>query len=289
MVDKGDTAVTGIVFDMEQLTLTDGPGVRTTVFLKGCPLRCQWCHNPEGLSTQPQLMVSPNGCTGCGACKRVCKHPEHCVSCGACVPVCPQNLRKLCGEPYTAQQLAQLLLRDREYLTSLGGGVTFSGGEPTAQSTFLLQTIALLKGMHCAVETCGYCSPEVFQEVLRAVDYLMMDVKLVDPAKHRFYTGVDNAPILQNLVLLKQWDKPFRIRVPLIPGVNDDWDNLEQTAALLEGAPMLEGVELLPYHVTAGAKYPMVGRTYAPSFPVDRAPERHTEPFTRRGINCRVL
>lgn len=279
----------GIVFDIEQLTVTDGPGVRTTVFLKGCPLRCQWCHNPEGLSIQPQLMVSPNGCAHCGACQAVCSHRDGCVACGACVEVCPQNLRRICGRRYTPEQLARELMRDRDYLTALGGGVTFSGGEPTAQSTFLLETIALLDGMHCAVETCGYCSSEVFQAVLRAVDYIMMDVKLVDSEKHRYYTGVDNAPILQNLALLKRGDRPFCIRVPLVPGVNDDWENLERTAELLEGARSLERVELLPYHVTAGAKYPMLGLIYAPSFQTDRIPEQDIEPFAKRGISCRVL
>lgn len=279
----------GMVFDIQQLTVTDGPGVRTTVFLKGCPLRCQWCHNPEGLSPRPQLMVSGQRCIHCGACQRVCPHPDHCEACGACVTACPLNLRRICGRAYSPAELAGELLRDREYLTALGGGVTFSGGEPTAQSAFLLETIRLLEGMHCAVETCGYCSRETFRQVLWAADYLILDIKLADPVKHRRYTGVDNRLILQNLSQLKEGHKPFTIRIPLIPGVNDDWENMERTAALMEGAKALERVELLPYHLTAGAKYPMVGLEYAPAFSTSRSPRRELQPFVRRGIPCRVL
>ena len=279
----------GTVFDIQQMTLADGPGVRTTVFLKGCPLRCQWCHNPEGLSPRPQLMVSPNGCAACGACRRVCPSPERCVACGACVKVCPANLRKICGVEYTPEELAELLLADREYLTALGGGVTFSGGEPTLQSEFLLETLALLKPMHRAVETCGYCPEETFLKVIEAVDYVIMDIKHTDSAVHRRYTGVDNAPILSNLELLKKSGKPFRIRVPLIPGVNDSRENLETTARLVAGAPMLEKVELLSYHQTAGAKYSMVGMTYQPEFDVSLPPEQWPECFREKGICCDVL
>ena len=281
--------MTGVVFDVQQLTVTDGPGVRTTVFFKGCPLRCQWCHNPEGLSPQPQLMVSTQRCVHCGACRQICPSPDRCVTCGSCVAVCPLHLRRICGRVYSPEELAEELMRDRDYLTALGGGVTFSGGEPTAQSAFLLETIGLLQGMHCAVETCGYCSQETFQQVLRAADYLILDIKLVDPAKHRRYTGADNRLILNNLALLKQGLKPFTIRIPLIPGVNDDEENLERTAELLEGASGLERVELLPYHLTAGAKYPMVGIAYTPTFQTDRSPRRDLQPFVRRGIPCRIL
>ena len=279
----------GTVFDIKQLAVFDGPGARTTVFLKGCPLRCMWCHNPEGLSPLPQLMVSKNSCTHCGKCLSVCPSPGDCILCGKCTKVCPNNLRKICGNIYTPEQLATLLLRDKDYLTSLGGGVTFSGGEPTLQHEFLLETVELLGDMHKAVETCGYCTSEIFKSVIDAMDYVMMDLKLIDPVKHKYYTGVDNAPILKNLEQLKNSGKTFRIRIPVIPGANDYDENFEATAKLLVNCPTLDMVELLPYHKTAGAKYTMVNMEYSPSFDISAKPNINTELFKSYGINCSRL
>ena len=188
-----------------------------------------------------------------------------------------------------AAELAELLLRDRDYLTALGGGVTFSGGEPTMQGAFLLEVVSLLQGMHCAVETCGYCDSALFSALLEKLDFFILDLKLADDAMHRHYTGVSNRRILDNLRLLKAQRKPFRIRIPLIPGVNDSVDNLTRTAALLTDAPSLECVELLRYHQTAGAKYAMVGMTYAPEFEQKQPPNSDCTPFERLGISCRVL
>ncbi|MDL2254258.1 glycyl-radical enzyme activating protein, partial [Ruminococcaceae bacterium OttesenSCG-928-I18] len=194
---KGGMYRTGVVFDIEQLTVTDGPGVRITVFLKGCPLRCTWCHNPEGLSPRPQLMVTASACVHCGRCGPVCEHPQECVSCGACVGVCPKNARRISGKAYTSQELAVRLMRDRDYLSELGGGVTFSGGEPLLQAAFLLETVGQMPGMHCAVETSGYAAPALFKEVADAMDYVIMDIKLVDEERHRRYTGRGNRRILE--------------------------------------------------------------------------------------------
>ena len=279
----------GTVFDIKQLAVFDGPGVRTTVFLKGCPLRCMWCHNPEGLSPAPQLMVSKNSCTHCGKCSAVCPSPEQCILCGRCIKVCPNNLRKICGEKYTPEKLASRLLKDREYLEMLGGGVTFSGGEPSMQAQFVVETVRLLEGMHCAVETCGFCSPAVFEEMIGAMDYILMDLKLIDSEQHKKYTGVGNAPILRNLKQLKASGKPFRIRIPVIPGVNDSEENFAATAELLKGCRTLEKVELLPYHKTAGAKYSMVNMEYAPAFDIGAAPALNTELFESYGITCTKL
>lgn len=279
----------GIVFDIVEMTVNDGPGVRTTVFLKGCPLRCQWCHNPEGLSFQPQRMVSSAGCINCGACRSVCPSPDACIACGECVKVCPVRLRRIVGTVYQPEELAVLLRKHQDFLARMEGGVTFSGGEPTAQPEFLISVLKLLKGMHRAIETCGFCDTKIFQQILEHVDYVIMDIKLVDSQKHRQFTGVDNKKILANLAYLKQSGLPFLIRVPLIPGVNDHHENLEQTAILLEGCSTLEGVELLPYHQTAGAKYPMVGIPYAPVFDVTKETHRDTQVFERRGIPCRCL
>lgn len=206
----GDNAsATGTVFDIKQLAVYDGPGIRTTVFLKGCPLRCMWCHNPEGLSYKPQLMVSMNNCLHCGACIRACPNGgKSCTACGRCIRACPQGLRKLCGTRYEASALAEKLLRDKDYLTAMGGGITFSGGEPTGQPEFLLEVLDRTAAMHRAIETSAYCSSKVFSAVLARVDYVMMDLKLMDPERHRHYTGVPNEPILENLERLKKAASP---------------------------------------------------------------------------------
>ena len=285
-----NASAVGTVFDIKQLAVYDGPGIRTTVFLKGCPLRCMWCHNPEGLSYKPQLMVSTNNCLHCGACVRVCPNGGNaCTACGQCIRACPQGLRKLCGKRYTAQELAQKLLRDKDYLAAMSGGVTFSGGEPTGQPEFLLETLERVAGMHRAIETSGYCSGTVFEAVLARVEYVMMDLKLMDPERHRHYTGVPNEPVLENLERLKKSGKPFRIRIPVIPGVNDSDENFEQTAQHLLDAENLEQVELLPYHVTAGAKYEMVGLSYRPEFNTAAAPRLNTEIFRQHGLQCTHL
>lgn len=279
-------SLTGVVFEIKELAVFDGPGIRTTVFLKGCPLRCQWCHNPEGLSPHRELMVSGNGCSHCGRCQAVCPSPKACTLCGACVHSCPNRLRKICGDEYTPDELAALLSKDADYLAAQGGGVTFSGGEPTMQGEFLLAVLKRIPQMHKAIETSGYCAPELFRAIIDHLDYVMMDLKIMDEAKHRHYTGVSNHLILRNLEQLKASGKPFVIRIPVIPGVNDSEENYTATAKVLSGAVNLQTVELLPYHKTAGAKYSMVGREYRPEFDIQAKPNLDTEIFHRYGIPC---
>lgn len=287
--EKCGKSVSGVIFDIKQFAVFDGPGIRTTVFLKGCPLRCMWCHNPEGLSFEPQLMVSKNGCTGCGRCVEICGHPEGCILCGECVRACPNRLRKICGDRIGSEELADRLLKDRDYLEHEGGGVTFSGGEPTGQPEFLLDVLRRLRPMHRAIETCGYCRTDLFRDILGELDYIIMDLKLADDEKHQYYTKVSNRLILKNLEQVKKSEKPFCIRIPVIPGVNDTVENYRQTAALLKDAGHLETVELLPYHKTAGAKYEMVGRSYCPEFDINRGPNLDPEEFRKAGIPCRVM
>ncbi len=279
----------GIVFDIKQMAVFDGPGIRTTVFLKGCPLRCRWCHNPEGLSFSPQLMVSGNGCTHCGSCRRICPSPDHCTHCGTCVRACPMRLRKIAGTPYEAKDLAKKLLRDKEIFAMNGGGITLSGGEPTSQPEFVLELLSLTKDLHRAMETCGYCPPETFRNILDQLDYLLMDIKLADPILHKQWTGKDNHWILENLEQVKTWGKPFVIRIPLIPGVTDTPENLTATAKLLEGAAHLVRVELLPYHTTAGAKYEMTGQVYQPDFDPAKPVNTDCTAFTSRDIPAVIL
>ena len=281
--------MTGVVFDIKEFAVFDGPGIRTTVFMKGCPLRCQWCHNPEGLSPEPQLTVSPNGCRHCGECMKHCPHPDRCVACGACIPWCKQGLRRIAGRRQTAQELAEKLLKGRALLEESGGGFTFSGGEPLMQWPFVREVIGLLDGMHCAIETSGYASDEVFRDAMSRLNLIMMDIKLTSPEKHRHFTGVDNAPILRHADMLCQGDTPFIIRMPLIPGVNDEPAHFEAVAARVAGAKSLVRIELLPYHKTAGAKYGMVGMTYRPEFDTNRPVQIDTEPFEKRGIPVVIM
>ena len=279
--------MTGHVFDLEEFAVYDGPGIRYAVFLKGCPLRCRWCHNPEGLSAAPQIMVSQL-CVHCGACRQVCPSPERCTGCGACIRVCPAGSRRLCGREMTAEAVAEKIRPSLPVLQLNGGGVTFTGGEALMQPDFVLAIRALLPEAHAAVATSGYAAPEVFPRVAKAMDLVIMDVKLADLRLHRQWTGVDNGLILQNLDWLRESGIPFWIRIPLIPTVNDTEENMRRTAALLKGAPRLERVELLPYHKTAGAKYGAVGMNYDPGFPTGQEPQIHLEPFQEAKIPCVV-
>ena len=283
---------TGIIFDIKEFSVYDGPGVRSTVFLKGCPLRCKWCHNPEGLSPSPEVFVSAGSCLGCGKCKIPdCERDENgvCTACGKCIYKCPGALRRICGKSYTCDELEKILLRQSVFFKD-GGGVTFSGGEPTMQSEFLIEMLSRLrkKGIHCAVQTCGYTSPEVFSRIIENTDFFLYDIKLADEARHIEYTGVSNRLILNNLSALIESGVPFIARTPVIAGVNDSSENLSATAELVKNAKNLQRFELLPYNGAAGGKYPMVGKTF--EYPDFKAPERiDASPFKNRGIECRVL
>lgn len=246
-----------VVFDIQGFALSDGPGIRTTVFFKGCPLRCLWCHNPEGLSPEPELCVKVARCTHCGKCMSGCSH-EECQKWGRCLHICPAGNISVVGKEYAPDGLAELVLRDRDIFKSSGGGVTFSGGEPLLNSKFIAELVPKLEGIHTAVETCGYVDERSFAIALGCIDYFLFDLKVYDSAKHREYTGVDNAKIHRNLRALQESGKPHVIRVPIIPGYTDDEENLRGIAELAGDSP----VELLPYNILAGAKYANFGREY---------------------------
>ena len=247
----------GIIFSIEEFAINDGPGIRTTVFLKGCPLRCAWCHNPEGWSRNPQWLEKKGG-------------------------------KELCGYEISAEDLAGKLMRDKELYRDSGGGVTFTGGEPLVPATFLCEVMRQLPHVHKAIETSGFAPEEAFRQVLALADLILMDIKIADSELHNRYTGQDNAVIRNNLNILKASGKPFVIRIPLIPGVNDSLENMEATADMIKEAEGLQRVELLRYHKTAGAKYPMVGLPYNPPFDENKEPEVH-DVFTDRGIKLLVL
>jgi len=244
--------MTGTIFDIKEFSLHDGPGPRTTVFLKGCPLQCRWCHNPEGLSPKPQLMIKHTLCTSCGKCKQPCLH-EDCKNFSRCVHICPNGLISISGNKFTPDELVKVLLKNIDFYIENGGGITFSGGEPLMQSEFLLDAISKLP-CHTAIQTSGYASKEVFCKTINAVDYVMMDIKLADRELHKKYTGVYNDIIIENFRYLKESGKEYIIRTPLIPNICDTYENLKQIKEIIGCSPW----EQLPENTFWKAKYSMI-------------------------------
>lgn len=231
----------GIIFSVEEFAIHDGPGIRTTIFLKGCPLRCVWCHNPEGISPHPQYLQKKEGKT-------------------------------LCGMTMTTKELADSILKNKTIFIRNKGGITLSGGEPLMQSDFIIELLQMLPGIHKAIETSGYAPEVVFRQVISHVDLVLFDIKHTDPVLHKKYTGKRNELILRNLNYLCNTSTLFIVRIPLIPEVNDTFENMESIANMLKNASGLVRVELLKYHKTAGAKYTMIGQEYNPPFDTTKEP-----------------
>ncbi len=279
-----------LVFSIEEFSVFDGPGIRTSVFLMGCPLRCEWCHNPEGQSFSNFIVRSPNGCVSCGSCTDYAEVRDgKTVFTEQSIKNCPNNLLRYCGEEYTPTELCDKLSRNFAILNASGGGVTFSGGEPTASPDFLLECLALLDGkVHRAVQTSGFCSPEVFERVLENCEYMLFDIKLVDGALHKRYTGLSNKVVLKNFTALAKSGRDFVIRTPLVPGVTDTEQNMRDIAMLLSDNGV-KYIELLPYNKMAGAKYPLAGREYTPSFDERSEANVRTEIFAEYGIEAKKI
>lgn len=254
---------TGLVFDVQRFSLHDGPGIRTTVFLKGCPLACRWCHNPEGMTAAPEIVVSPERCIGCGACVKACPHGlpsgiaggwvagrERCDACGLCVDACPTEARRLAGRVVTVGELVGEAARDRVFFDQSGGGVTFSGGEPLHQAAFVLACLEALgeRGIHTAVDTCGLVDRDDLLRAAGLADLVLFDIKHLDGGSHAEWTGAPNGRILANLEALARGTGTIWLRVPVVPGVNDGAENLRRTAEFAASLPGIERVSLLPYH-----------------------------------------
>ena len=239
-----------MIFDIERNSYVDGPGIRTTVFFKGCNVRCAWCHNPESQSPKPQMLFYRDKCKGCGKCKAICPTPDHCTLCGKCTFYCPVDARKVCGKEYTVEEVLAEVLKDKAFYDNSGGGVTFSGGECMLQVDFLAEILQKCKenGIHTAVDTAGHVPFASFEKVLPYTDLFLYDIKVMDPEKHKTYVGADNALILENLKKLLKAGANIWIRIPVIGGINDSVEEMQNVKEFLTLWGKPQKVELLPYH-----------------------------------------
>ena len=254
--------LTATIFDIERNSFVDGPGIRTTVFFKGCNLKCAWCHNPESQDFKPEMMYYRDKCLGCGKCREICPTPDNCTLCGKCCIYCPVDARKVCGKGYTVDKVFAEIIKDKPYYENSGGGVTFSGGECMLQIDFLVEILKKCKenGIHTAVDTAGHIPFENFEKILPYTDLFLYDIKLFDDEKHKEYVGVSNSLILDNLKKLFKTNARVWIRIPVISGVNDSIEEIEKIKDFLLEYGKVEKVELLPYHAMGENKYGAIGK-----------------------------
>ncbi len=263
------------IFEIKRFAVHDGDGIRTTVFFKGCPLRCKWCHNPEGLSAEPELAFYESKCIGCGECVAVCKQSAHvfgdnghvfergkCVACGKCEEVCLGSALYLFGREYTADEVFDLVMEDEPFFRASGGGITLSGGECLMQADFCAELLSRFKaaGVNTAVDTCGFAPKSAITKVLPFTDVFLFDIKAISEEVHIACTGKSNAPILSNIRYVDSLNKKIEIRVPFVPGYNDgEMSKIADFVKSLSGAVK---VRVLPYHNLAGSKYAALGTAY---------------------------
>lgn len=277
--DSNENGIQGTVSNIERYTLHDGPGIRTTVFLKGCPLRCLWCSNPESQESHPEIIYIKDRCSGCGRCLEVCEQNaivqeseftpvkflyDLCNGCGLCVEQCAPEALTIAGKEMTAEAVCEVAARDILFYKHSQGGITLSGGEPLAQPEFSAEVLRLCqqKGIHTAIQTCGYAPINNLKKVVPFIDLIIYDIKHMNDKEHKRLTGVSNKLILENLRFLSAQRKRIIIQMALIPGFNDSAENMRAVFDLVKSLQSVEGLSLLSYHTLGVAKYHRLGREY---------------------------
>lgn len=267
------------LFDIKRYSINDGPGVRITLFFKGCPLSCRWCHNPEGIATRTEKLYNKNRCIGCGSCVAACPDDaltltasegvitdfSRCTRCGECAVACPTKAMEMSGRDIPQEEIMQIIRKETDIMDQSGGGVTFSGGEPLIYPEALKSLLISCgeEGIHRAVDTSGHARQSVVEEILPHTDLFLYDLKLMDSRRHRGWTGVGNEQIIRNLKLIASSGKEYQLRIPLIEGVNCDEGNIKETLLFLSSLNRMPAVVcLLPYHNIAARKYEKLGGSY---------------------------